>query len=202
MSSYNKYTKHPVTGNIERAFWIDDHFGRHRYGVRFASGEVFEGDNYEWETYTDEAYEQMMKQKHPMTSVTEQDDGKVVTERTHEDGRKDVDIKVTRMNIENRTEEDDIAEKKIIETMSKKTVSVLIVCKVNGDHAFLTDVKMTDVRLASLQMVESYIKSRKFLTILKIYTWSLLTLTHPFNLFTIVEIEDANQYPKVTTLAL
>ena len=200
MSNYNRYTKHPVTGNVERAEWLDDYYGKHQYGVRFASGEVFEADKYEWETYEDEAYEQM--KKNPMKTVTEQEDGKVVTETAHENGRKDVDIKVTRMNIENRTPEDDIAEEKIIDAMSKKTLSVLILCKVTGDHAFLRDVKMTDVRLAALQMVESYMRSRKPLTVAKIYAYALLSFTHPFNMFTIVEIEDKASYPKVTTLAL
>jgi hypothetical protein len=35
MSSFNAPTKHPVTGKVEKATWIDDHFGRHRYGVSF-----------------------------------------------------------------------------------------------------------------------------------------------------------------------
>lgn len=37
MSNYFQLTKHPVTGEIERAEWIDDYFGRHKYGVRFPS---------------------------------------------------------------------------------------------------------------------------------------------------------------------
>lgn len=34
-------TKHPVTGEIQEARWLDDYFGRHRYGVRFPDGSVF-----------------------------------------------------------------------------------------------------------------------------------------------------------------
>lgn len=37
MSSYNKLTKHPTTGKWEEAFWIDDKFGSHCYGVEFPS---------------------------------------------------------------------------------------------------------------------------------------------------------------------
>jgi len=37
MSSYYKWTKHPDTGKWEEAFWLDDLFGRHRYGVVFPS---------------------------------------------------------------------------------------------------------------------------------------------------------------------
>lgn len=41
MSSYYAAAIHPVTGKIEEAFWIDDYFGPHRYGVRFSDGRVF-----------------------------------------------------------------------------------------------------------------------------------------------------------------
>ena len=35
MSNYSAPTKHPVTGRIRMADWLDDSFGRHVYGVRF-----------------------------------------------------------------------------------------------------------------------------------------------------------------------
>jgi hypothetical protein len=38
MSSYIKTTKHPITGKWRKAFWIDDYFGSHRYGVLFIKG--------------------------------------------------------------------------------------------------------------------------------------------------------------------
>lgn len=50
MSSYNKLTKHPITGDWYDAEWLDDYFGRHKYGVRFYGQEVFKADDYEWET--------------------------------------------------------------------------------------------------------------------------------------------------------
>lgn len=31
MSNYRAPARHPVTGNVELAEWLDDHFGRHRY---------------------------------------------------------------------------------------------------------------------------------------------------------------------------
>lgn len=37
MSSYKKITRHPNTGIYEEAFYIDDYFGPHIYGVRFDS---------------------------------------------------------------------------------------------------------------------------------------------------------------------
>lgn len=38
MSTYYQYTKHPITKRWERACWMDDHYGRHHYGVRFEDG--------------------------------------------------------------------------------------------------------------------------------------------------------------------
>lgn len=35
MSNYHAKTVHPMTGEVKDAFWMDDYFGRHRYGVRF-----------------------------------------------------------------------------------------------------------------------------------------------------------------------
>lgn len=39
MSSYHQVTKHPVTGKYEKAFWVDDYFMPHVYGVKFPSDE-------------------------------------------------------------------------------------------------------------------------------------------------------------------
>jgi hypothetical protein len=49
MSSFCRRTKNPVTGEYEEAFWIDDYFGRHRYGVRFPSGVVYRETDHRWE---------------------------------------------------------------------------------------------------------------------------------------------------------
>jgi len=57
MSSYKRLTKHPITGEWKNAWWLDDFFGHHRYGVRFTEGddlsekgETFREEDYEWET--------------------------------------------------------------------------------------------------------------------------------------------------------
>ena len=36
MSTYIAPSKHPETGDIRPALWMDDHFGNHNYGVKFA----------------------------------------------------------------------------------------------------------------------------------------------------------------------
>jgi hypothetical protein len=35
VSSFFADALHPVTRERKRAMWLDDYFGRHRYGVRF-----------------------------------------------------------------------------------------------------------------------------------------------------------------------
>ena len=43
MSNFYKFTKHPVTGKWEYAYWCDDYYERHHYGVIFNSdGSVYD----------------------------------------------------------------------------------------------------------------------------------------------------------------
>ena len=35
MSSYKGKARDPADGKIKDAWWIDDYFGRHQYGVKF-----------------------------------------------------------------------------------------------------------------------------------------------------------------------
>ncbi len=41
MSNFSRMTKHPKTGHLLLAEWLDDHYGHHRYGVRFPDGTIF-----------------------------------------------------------------------------------------------------------------------------------------------------------------
>lgn len=41
MSNYRALAIHPITGKAEQADFLDDYFGRHRYGIRFADGLAF-----------------------------------------------------------------------------------------------------------------------------------------------------------------
>lgn len=51
MSSFICRAKNPETGEFEDAEWLDNYFGRHRYGVRFpSSGRVYpDRDTWEFE---------------------------------------------------------------------------------------------------------------------------------------------------------
>lgn len=40
MSNYTGIARHPSTGKVEEVEWLDDYYGRHHYGVRFADGLV------------------------------------------------------------------------------------------------------------------------------------------------------------------
>lgn len=44
MSSFYKLTKNPRTGKFEEAAWLDNHFGGHRYGVKFPDGTIYNPD--------------------------------------------------------------------------------------------------------------------------------------------------------------
>ena len=41
MSNFQQIAKHPETGEMHTADWLDDYFGHRRYGVRFPDGKVF-----------------------------------------------------------------------------------------------------------------------------------------------------------------
>lgn len=43
MSNYMKLTRHPKTGKWHNAVWIDDFYGKHKYGVAF-KGDLFDTD--------------------------------------------------------------------------------------------------------------------------------------------------------------
>ena len=62
MSTFSQQTKHPVTGEWHEATWMDDFYGRHRYGVRFPSGETLNPDKIQLETREDEPQESTMKE--------------------------------------------------------------------------------------------------------------------------------------------
>lgn len=42
MSSYTALTQHPVTKEWKKAFWADDYFGKHNYGVNFGDDIYFD----------------------------------------------------------------------------------------------------------------------------------------------------------------
>ena len=54
MSDFNKNTKHPITGEFKNAWWLDDYFGRHNYGVNFeGENRVYDVKEYDLETNDD-----------------------------------------------------------------------------------------------------------------------------------------------------
>lgn len=49
MSNYIRTTKNPRSGKYEEAQWLDNHFGLHRYGVRFPNGHIYHEKDFDWE---------------------------------------------------------------------------------------------------------------------------------------------------------
>ncbi len=41
MSSYKSMAVNPKTNTIEEAFFLDDHYGKHKYGVLFSDGNIY-----------------------------------------------------------------------------------------------------------------------------------------------------------------
>jgi hypothetical protein len=68
MSNFNSLTRHPVTGIFEIADWLDDHFGKHRYGVKFPS----DGLIFPEEEVSAAAMEWMVMNRRRPTSPTNQ----------------------------------------------------------------------------------------------------------------------------------
>ncbi len=54
MSCFLAKTKHPLTGKIEEASWIDNYFGLHKYGVGFSDGGIYNADSLEIKPILDE----------------------------------------------------------------------------------------------------------------------------------------------------
>lgn len=57
MSSFLRKTKHPQTGKMKVAFWCDDHFARHIYGIGFRIDGMnarFRDNEKDYEFFTEE----------------------------------------------------------------------------------------------------------------------------------------------------
>jgi hypothetical protein len=50
MSNFITNTKNPKTGEFEPAYWLDDYYGHHHYGVRFKDGTMVDTWKVELET--------------------------------------------------------------------------------------------------------------------------------------------------------
>lgn len=77
MSSYLRKTKHPTTGEWQTAWWLDDYFAHHEYGVKFPDGSVFRPEGLET---SDEITVEMINMAAP-----------IAAKRANEDQRKTVE---------------------------------------------------------------------------------------------------------------
>lgn len=175
MSSYQKQTVHPETKQIENAEWIDDYFGNHNYGVRFPSdGKVFRADEFDWlsnpETLafegrlrygdlpiTIDQTEKGSRWDHPMHEVEQHPDGKRTTITKHEDGRQDVKIEVSRLDLKDPSPEDTKSAQMIEEAMAKKIVTVVVIHKPTNESATFQS-PLPEVRKRAEAVFEAYNK--------------------------------------------
>lgn len=58
MSSYQQLTKHPKTKKFELAWWIDNFYAQHHYGVRFPDGSVYDPEKKKLQTKEFMTYEE------------------------------------------------------------------------------------------------------------------------------------------------
>ena len=145
MSTYIQETKHPVTGAWELATWHDDYFGNHNYGVQFPSDA------------SDPLGAKMFDpREHVMETRDTTDDGKVIENKQHPDGRKDVTVQVNRLNVKETDPATmaakEVIEKKILPELANQKVTCTLIHKPTNDHfSFVTSRKNiranTDVSL-------------------------------------------------------
>jgi hypothetical protein len=132
-----KETQHPETGEWELATWIDDYFGNHNYGVQFRSDRA-NPDPLKRVVYDPRE----VKLKTRETT----DDGKVIENTQHPDGRKDVTVQVNRLDV-NETDEATVKakehiEEKILPEIANQKMTCTLIHKPTNDHfSFVTSRK-------------------------------------------------------------
>lgn len=143
MSSYTKSSRHPLTGEWEDgALWLDDYFGHHNYGVKFADGEVFDPREYEIET-----------REVNIAEVSIED----------EPERVDVVVQVNALNVEGDDEATqkakEVIEKDVFPRLSNADVVVTVTYREPIDGKFLyasKTVKIPHVRKYAESCVEAF----------------------------------------------
>ena len=166
MSSYQRQTKHPLTGAIEDAQLLDDYFGRHHYGVKFSGCKVFRADLYEWvrNPATDALEPHLVDNSGQHTYML---NGKEFTEAFGKDGRKDVTVRVNRLDLHPKSPEEAHAKEQIEEHLLPKLGEMVDAAMVrvivlhhgtelrHAEH----DVKLSQVRAYAEQVVKAFRES-------------------------------------------
>ncbi len=161
MSTYTKSTKHPDTGEWENAVWMDDYFGNHNYGVKFTDGSVFDPRYTELETRNENQAEVRLDEP----EITVEDAGAhTATITKHPDGRQDVRIDVTRLDIAEDDELSMDAKKVIEEDVLPRIQEAMVQVVVIHRHSTASTskmVKLSQVRRYAEFSVEQFQKEVK-----------------------------------------
>ena len=83
----------------------------------------------------------------------------------NQNNKQDVTVVVNRLNIENRTEADNIAEKAIIEAMTNREVRVVVIHKPTNDFAQFK-CKLPEVRAKASEVIKKH-SEKLFTNIIK-----------------------------------
>lgn len=125
-------------------------------------------------------------EKKPLMVVETHPDGKETVITKHDDGRQDVKINVTRLDIKNPTPEDKIAEQAIIDKLQNTRVGVLLIER-HTDHNIYFTCSLPNVRSNVEMAIQKYAEQHQDRHVDK-------------KDFIIVESAVVTDKPKVTTL--
>lgn len=142
MSSYTKATVNPDTHEIEQAEWLDNYFGQHNYGVRFPStGVIYKADDFEW---TDDVALQARRAVKPTGMVITKEQtqiGKRIETHEHADGRKDVTVEVSTIDVDVKdaatAEAKRVIEEEILPAVAHSQILLTIIHKPTNESCSL-----------------------------------------------------------------
>jgi hypothetical protein len=90
MSNFMKVTRNPATKEFEVAHWMDDHYGKHRYGVRFDDGSTYSEDTFTDDDFLDPDEEAAILCQKASEIDTWEDVGRIIAAMTPEQRKQPV----------------------------------------------------------------------------------------------------------------
>jgi len=84
MSNYIDKAFHPIKKEVQEAYYRDDYYGRHRYGIQFDDGSIFPEESCEEAAKMNDQIEKTKKQIEVMQAFA---DGETVEFRASREGR-------------------------------------------------------------------------------------------------------------------
>ena len=186
MSTYSKSTKHPDTGEWDdNAIWIGDYFGIHNYGVKFSDGTIIDPRGIRIETRTlDIASVSLIEPE----IIVEDAGAHKATITKHSNGRQDVKIDVTRLDI---AEDDELSmkakktiEEGILPRIQESLVQVVVI------HRYSTASTSKKVRLSRVREYAEF----------AVKQFQIADMNARKEDFIVVEVHEGSMLTRVSTL--